>query len=710
MSLPVDRRNPAPAANTNNVSTTAPRPPPAPPPAPPAPPPEEKKSRSLWDRVKEGAGNVAGRADEFVRDRANEVRNVVTDVTGKVEDVRDFVGDAAGEVKDRATDVAGDVKDAVVNTAEKFQDILQPPSVNDVKRMLGLDGDQVARDRLVRDTQDLRATGTRIESLQNELSGLPKGSPRYNEATRELAQSRAHLKDNYGYTEPPKPGSLWVDPQFLSDQLVNGKVTAENFPVQAADNTPPTTQEVLFGSGGPLKLVDASGAERSFDTMEAYQAFVAETRAATGMPRTDGEVQAVHMSMEGGGGKGKRYGAALSEMYAQGVVPTSFSGSSAGAIAASMAAAGADPVEMQRIVTDPQLQKLYDVDLKPPDGGLMNGNAAFDFIDKQLAELTGIHDRPVTFADLKSPLYLTAVKMSDSQWPPGADPTKVEDRMFIFSKETTPDTPVSLAVRASMAIPAAFDPVQMVDPMTGRKMTLVDGGTLDNLPMGYQKNDLPVIGMTLGEQASNHPSKVGGQPKPLPSGNIDAGNLINNARYGYQMSKDGAGGSDDFRDRTQPGPGEFMLSLPTWNLQNPDQKNSTLGFGWDPKVDPVLDSQGREVTRNFLREYLDDLGQPGASGTNTPFTDPKDLSFTQDVHWRGKDYVATYTGGDKVSFVEKNGNHRFSANIDQKKVESLYIDAQSFGHFGPALAQAVDDQMGFFDKVRRGKLPFSLPF
>jgi NTE family protein len=231
----------------------------------------------------------------------------------------------------------------------------------------------------------------------------------------------------------------------------------------------------------------------------------------------------------------------------------------------------------------------------------------------------------------------------------------------------------------------------MVDPMTGRQLMLTDGGVIDNLPMTLAHNKLPVVGVSLEEQNQNHP-KDGtntATPKPLPSGNIDVGNIFVNGWYGKKMNDDAAGGADDFRDRSQPKPGQFMIGVPTWNLDDPSQGDSTLKFGYDPKVDPILDRQGTQVTRSFLRNYLDDMTQPGGSGTNAYTKVPANLSFNREVQIDGKTYVASYTGGDSVSFKQKGGSDTFSTKIGQQKVESMWLDDQAYGDLPGKLRQAA---------------------
>src|ERR1051326_6573523 len=160
-------------------------------------------------------------------------------------------------------------------------------------------------------------------------------------------------------------------------------------------------------------------------------------------------------------------------------------------------------------------------------GGVFKGEEAYKFFDETLANLTGIHDRPVTFADLKMPLQIIAAKYSDSNPPAGQkDLSKWENRTFVFSQQTTPNTPVALAMRASMAIPGVFDPVEMVDPTTGRTVQLTDGGSLDNFPLGYNHDGLPTVGLNLNEPNTNHPKAIENNlpTLPLPKGQLNATN------------------------------------------------------------------------------------------------------------------------------------------------------------------------------------------
>jgi NTE family protein len=557
--------------------------------------------------------------------------------------------------------------------------------------------------QLVSQTQDFRDTLGKVRSLSAELELLPASHPRRAEVRKALDSAEGKLKADYGYTRTtaPKPGAMWIDPQFAAKELPGGKLNASHFPTGTPVTKPPAPLDFLFGKG-PRELTLGEGpTARTVRTPEEYKAAVAARRAELGMPVKDGEPQGVHLSLQGGGGKGKRYGAMLAEMYELGVVPTSLSGTSAGSIAAAFAATGAGPADIQALAKDPRLSNLYDWDLDMKDGGVLNGQKAFDLFDQELRRLTGITDRPVTFADLKVPLQLIAAKAYDS----GAGPdggTSAKDRIFVFSQETTPDTPVALAVRASMAIPGVFEPVQVVDPATGRRMHLVDGGALDNLPMGYNKNDLPQIGASLYTRATGHPSAHSDTTKPLPAGNLDSTNVLWNALNGYTMLKDSASDYHDYIDRTQPKANQYMLTLPTWDLTDPTKGDSTLSFGYDEKVDPALDGQSRQVTRDFLRNFLDDLRVPGSRGTNYTAQVPQDLQFDLPVVAKGKQYQVSYAGGDNLIVTSKDGGHRSVLPVGKQRIEAMVLDNQAFGDLSAQLAYTITNPRG----VKPSWLPF----
>jgi NTE family protein len=534
-------------------------------------------------------------------------------------------------------------------------------------------------------TNDFRTQLSQARDLRSQLDKLPADDPKRKDLETKLADADDKLKKSTGYTSEtaPKPGTQFIDPRLQRGATPNAK----DFPVGKPVTEPAKPNDVLFGGGKTPTITGPDGKERTFKTPEEYSKFVADNRAAAGMPKKDGDPIGVHLTMMGGGGQGKRYMAALNEMLSQGIVPTSASGTSAGSIGAAMIAAGGDPKKVADFMRDPNLQRN------------MNDANAYNTLDQKLRELTGIKDRPVTFADLKMPLQIVATKYSDTQPDPGkADLTQVDNRRFIFSQETTPNTPVALAVRASMAIPGVYDPVRMVDPTTGREVHLYDGGILDNLPTDTAPKGQPVVGLSLWDQGSLAPEGPNvARRQPLVAGNIDTtgtGHGWSNGATALTMRNAAATRADDYRDVTQPKPGQFQLALPTWNLEDPSQRNEVLAFKWDPKVDPKLDTQTRAVTRDFFKQYMGDLGDPKKSGSNTNVTVPKDLSFDRTLSVNGQDYNAKYDG-KALTFTPKNGEP-VSVPFTPGLARRLQLDNQTFGdmdaQLGLLLRQELEKQ------------------
>ena len=545
-----------------------------------------------------------------------------------------------------------------------------------------------------------------------ELAALPPGDPGIPAAQAALRKAEDALYAISGHTlnTVPPPGSLWVDPQFMGEDLLSGPQLARGQTLAPPVLRPPEPMELLFGTS-------LLRSERSFtfdagaDSLQpelttvhdplTYQAHVAAHREQLGVDPMRGEPIGVHLSFQGGGGRGKRYAPALMELMQQGVVPTSTAGSSVGSIAAALVAAGADAADLGAFVTDPRINTFFDFELPPDDGGLLNGDNAYALIDEELRRLTGITDRPVTFRDLPMPLKVYTAIATDSEAADGSM-TAVADRLFTFSQETTPDTPVALAVRASMAIPGLYDPVQMVDPTTGRQLTLVDGGTLDNLPVGNDYG-LPEIGMSLLGRNTNHPgSDANNAPRgPLPAGNLDAGGVIWNAFNGWHLLQSAGSSADDFRDRTQPDDGRFMLSLPIWNLRDPSQANGVLGFGYDPEIDPALDAQTRALTQQALAGWLEQLQDPQASGTNVTATLPGAIAFEREIELGGDRYRVRYEGGDAVHVRDAQGNEQ-TIKLGEARIQAMWLDDQAFGDLSFQLAHELKGELGggFLDWFR----------
>jgi NTE family protein len=544
-------------------------------------------------------------------------------------------------------------------------------------------------------------------ALSSSITGVNETTKQFTNDTKSFrntivaakaGDSRAinELKNKYGYTldSLPKAGTQFIDPNFLKGELVNGQVVASKFPTGNASSTAPEINQQLFGNGRTITLTKADGSQVKVSNMADYQKIVAENRATNlGRVGDDGKPMQVHVALEGGGGQGKRFIPAISEMYNNGVVPASVSGTSVGAIAAGVLAAGADPKQVEEIVRDERIAKFLDLGLGGR-GGVFKGEEAYKFFDETLRKLTGITDRPVTFADLKIPLHIVAAKYSDTNPPAGQDMSKWENRTFVFGPETTPNTPVALAMRASMAIPGVFDPVEMVDPTTGRTIQLTDGGTLNNLPLGYNKDGLPTVALNLQEPNVNHPKYIGNNlPEiPAPKGNLFASNSLLNTLYGGLFVAQSGGLGKDYQERTNPPTGNFILSVPIWDLQNPKFSDDALDFKYDPIVDARIDGQTRTVTQDFFKQFFTDLQIPGAKGTNIKPL-PANTSFTRQVEFRGKEWTASYDGkGSSVTFTSADGDRK-SVFVGNRKLENWVIDDAAFGDLNGRLRLALEGSL-----------------
>jgi NTE family protein len=375
-------------------------------------------------------------------------------------------------------------------------------------------------------------------------------------------------------------------------------------------------------------------------------------------------------------------------MYNLGVKPESVTGTSAGALVATLVAAGIDTRKVEDVAKDPALKKFFDATFEGP--GVLEGRELYRFLDQKLRDITGIKDRPVTFADLPIPLQLVTTKLADSQAP--NDMTRLQDRIFVFSKDTTPNTPVAFAAVASAAIPAGFDPIEMVDVATGRTIRLADGGVVDNLPLGYQKNkNLPELAIQLNEPNINSGDPNDrGTPQPFPPGNLISDNPFGNARIGLDLQAKAATGQRDFFDRINPPANTFVLNVPTWNLQNFEQQNTTLQFEYDDKIDPALDKQTTTIAQNFFKQFLPQFGVAGARGSNLK-TPPTTNDFNRTFVANGANWTATHTNGADIVVFQSDTGKKYDIKIGNDRLRDWVADDRSFGDLGFRLRDVVVD-------------------
>ena len=192
---------------------------------------------------------------------------------------------------------------------------------------------------------------------------------------------------------------------------------------------------------------------------------------------------------EGGGVRGYSYAEALKALEEKKIINlpeiTTFVGSSAGAITAALLACGATPNRLQEfleidfnIFQDDKIGSIRDAWNLWRHWGYCEGKTFVEWFKDCLrrALLEGLIEKPffhkiiyyeeLTFGDLQKylgkKLIVTASNFSTG-------------KLQLFSPDTTPDVPVWLAVRASMAIPFFFRPIKYI------RDWLWDGGVLANL-------------------------------------------------------------------------------------------------------------------------------------------------------------------------------------------------------------------------------------
>ena len=207
---------------------------------------------------------------------------------------------------------------------------------------------------------------------------------------------------------------------------------------------------------------------------------------------------------EGGGVKGLAFAGALKAAERHGVEWQSVAGTSAGAIAASLLAAGYTANELKQLMLhELDFNKFKDEDIKDrfPGGkalsviqeyGVYEGVYFEDWMDRMLAR-KNVH----CFRDLHIPLKMIATDITRKKM------LVLPDDLVEYGIEPG-DFPVATAARMSMSIPIFFEPMRLKHHSSGKMCYIVDGGLLSNYPMWlFANSEYPTIGFKLvaaGEQ------------------------------------------------------------------------------------------------------------------------------------------------------------------------------------------------------------------
>ena len=169
-------------------------------------------------------------------------------------------------------------------------------------------------------------------------------------------------------------------------------------------------------------------------------------------------------------------------------------GTSAGAIFATMVALGLNAEEAEGVVTKTNFADFVDFDPNfAEDGGFLKGEKFLTWMRQRVYQYFGFlistdKDYDATFGDLAAviadpkkwslpPDLLKDLHVFSRQVSPG--------RTVEFCAQSTPDVPISQAVRASMSIPFIFVPWAFTDPTLSQRYPglFFDGGTAFNFPV-----------------------------------------------------------------------------------------------------------------------------------------------------------------------------------------------------------------------------------
>ncbi len=173
----------------------------------------------------------------------------------------------------------------------------------------------------------------------------------------------------------------------------------------------------------------------------------------------------------GGGIRGMCYVGALRALKELNIEINSIAGSSVGAVFAALLAAGYMENEIKELFFDFNILMFKDININifNNDISISKGEIFLQWLRGKIgAKVSGNkynknNESKITFKDLNKNLYILTLDLNTNT-------------PFIFSKETTPDEEVALAVRASASLPGLMKPVNYDN------MLLVDGDLIKSWP------------------------------------------------------------------------------------------------------------------------------------------------------------------------------------------------------------------------------------
>jgi NTE family protein len=181
----------------------------------------------------------------------------------------------------------------------------------------------------------------------------------------------------------------------------------------------------------------------------------------------------IGVALGAGGAKGLSHIAFLQALDELGVRPAVIAGSSIGAVIGGLYAAGVSGARLEQLVKEIGFRDLYKIVLDfsiLSQSAIFTGKGVEDFLSREIPALT--------FEEVQIPFKVVATNF----W---------ERRPVVFESGN-----LITAIRASMAMPAVFEPVRLND------MVLVDGGAVNPLPYDLirQECDLTIAIDVSGEK------------------------------------------------------------------------------------------------------------------------------------------------------------------------------------------------------------------
>ena len=189
----------------------------------------------------------------------------------------------------------------------------------------------------------------------------------------------------------------------------------------------------------------------------------------------------------------------------------SITGCSAGAMFGSLLAIGCTSVELDIIIKNMNFKEYLNINAESIINfmrlkGLESGTNLMNLIKKSIKDKTG--DDNITFSQIREKfnidLQIGVTNLTKS-------------RFELMNCRTTPDTPIHIAIRASIALPFIFEPTVIGDDL------YCDGGLLDNLPIENIIQQLENDNTTTLDTILDTPDTT---PDTTPDKTIDASSIL----------------------------------------------------------------------------------------------------------------------------------------------------------------------------------------